>query len=660
MATTPTNLPVPSESPRDLKFNAGKIDEFVTSLALKYVDRFGGEHYTIEGLRQLAQQAIAAYGWVPMDSFQAGATLTLPNQVLRWKLPDGDGDYYRWSGTLPKSVPENSTPESTGGIGAGAWLSVGDSVLRSQLASSSEGSGASMVMTSSGITVQQALEAAATTESIRENIVYATADYGIPNDGSDVSNQVSTFINANKGKFIVFDSGTYMFAGVELTGSGWEGTVIYFKGKHLLSPNTANTNNKWGSFNGIIVNSTVNDLTLYYRGDGNRANQPDKEHTFNVIIAGSTNINIPEFYVKEIRGDGIYISKADPLNSSSTDPVNITMGNVVGSNSAIDGRNLVSLISCLGGSISYLKSVKIGGTVAGVVQPGGFDAEPNGPTFFVRDFTITHAYIEDAGTGGVGFFGGSNYSNIRNCSVLHASLLGNAKLLLRGVTDSSFNVEALNCTTFAAMTAENSQKISVNMKVNGSSIGAIIGSNSAVSDSTLNFLCDNIDSDGVRVVSASNCDFNVKIRGFRAATGNLIGVWFRNSGTFTTPEVRDCRFNIQCRKGVGANKAVDYYTASTFPITFTGSNILLDSCNFSGYADFFSVLGNAGSYLIKSPKIPGLTYSNTGQPSDGAWVSGDIMSRVVPSGLIYGYIRLTTGTGNIAGTDWATLRYVNS
>lgn len=133
MATQPTNLPVPSESARDLKFNAGKIDEFVTSLALKYADRFGGEHYTIEGLRQLAQQAISAFGWVPMDSFQDGATLTLPNQVLRWKMPDGDGDYYRWDGAFPKVVPAASTPESTGGVGAGKWLSVGDAVLRTQI-----------------------------------------------------------------------------------------------------------------------------------------------------------------------------------------------------------------------------------------------------------------------------------------------------------------------------------------------------------------------------------------------------------------------------------------------------------------------------------------------------------------------------------------------
>ncbi|MGX5107262.1 tail fiber/spike domain-containing protein [Enterobacter cloacae] len=136
MATQPTNLPVPSESYRDLKFNAGRIDEFVTSLAQQYIDRFGNAHYTIEGLRWLAQQAIAQYGWIPSGTFQDGATLTLPNQILK---DTTDGEFYRWDGSfLPagKVVNAGSTPSSSGGVGVGAWLSVGDSVLRSQLATS--------------------------------------------------------------------------------------------------------------------------------------------------------------------------------------------------------------------------------------------------------------------------------------------------------------------------------------------------------------------------------------------------------------------------------------------------------------------------------------------------------------------------------------------
>ncbi|MFE4110820.1 GDSL-type esterase/lipase family protein [Kosakonia sp. YIM B13611] len=145
MTTTPTNLPVPSESPRDLKFNAGKIDEFATSLANQYIDRFGSAHYTIEGLRWLAQQAIASFGYITLDSFEDGNTLTLPNQVLRL---EETGEYYRWDGSfLPggKIVPASSTPESTGGIGVGAWLSVGYAALKQQLMSAIDGMGDSLV-----------------------------------------------------------------------------------------------------------------------------------------------------------------------------------------------------------------------------------------------------------------------------------------------------------------------------------------------------------------------------------------------------------------------------------------------------------------------------------------------------------------------------------
>ncbi|EOZ9304835.1 hypothetical protein ACQYD9_004682, partial [Enterobacter hormaechei] len=75
------------------------------------------------------------YGWVPIGTFQDGATLTLPNQILK---DTTDGEYYRWDGSfLPsgKVVPNGSTPGSTGGVGVGAWISVGDSALRSMLAS---------------------------------------------------------------------------------------------------------------------------------------------------------------------------------------------------------------------------------------------------------------------------------------------------------------------------------------------------------------------------------------------------------------------------------------------------------------------------------------------------------------------------------------------
>ncbi|HEP1033852.1 TPA: hypothetical protein QIY64_002472 [Enterobacter kobei] len=139
MATQPTQDAVPSESPRDLKFNAGKIDEFVTSMGWTYTDRFDQKHYTIEGINYLAQQAMNAFGYVILTgkTFTTGATINNPNEVL---LNTADGEYYKWTGSFasgPKVVPKNSTPASTGGIAPGAWLGVGDASLRSALSASS-------------------------------------------------------------------------------------------------------------------------------------------------------------------------------------------------------------------------------------------------------------------------------------------------------------------------------------------------------------------------------------------------------------------------------------------------------------------------------------------------------------------------------------------
>lgn len=145
MATQPTNLPVPSESARDLKFNAGKIDEFVTSASHEYIDRFGGRHRTIAGINYESNQAMSNYGYITQKSFEMGSTLNTPNTVLQW---ESNGEFYRWDGdwSQPKVVPAGSTPDSTGGIGEGKWVGVGDASLRRDLSSSLDGNGDNLVM----------------------------------------------------------------------------------------------------------------------------------------------------------------------------------------------------------------------------------------------------------------------------------------------------------------------------------------------------------------------------------------------------------------------------------------------------------------------------------------------------------------------------------
>lgn len=74
----------------------------------------------------------AILGYITRRSFEKGFNVTTRSEVLLW---EADGDYYRWDGTLPKNVPAGSTPETSGGIGLGSWVSVGDAALRGQLGS---------------------------------------------------------------------------------------------------------------------------------------------------------------------------------------------------------------------------------------------------------------------------------------------------------------------------------------------------------------------------------------------------------------------------------------------------------------------------------------------------------------------------------------------
>lgn len=113
MATTPTNKPIPSEDPRDLKFNAGKIDEEVNGSADYYADRFGAQRLTNTGrnhqfqgqmtqqaddwLKQLNQQSsdfqkfLLNSGYQFLGDYENGPfQFSARNQYIRY-----DNQYYR-------------------------------------------------------------------------------------------------------------------------------------------------------------------------------------------------------------------------------------------------------------------------------------------------------------------------------------------------------------------------------------------------------------------------------------------------------------------------------------------------------------------------------------------------------------------------------------
>lgn len=79
---------------------------------------------TDEVSRGLAREALRrTYAAIGLDladgSFQASGTLTNVGQVL---LDERDDKAYGWAGIYPKDVDKGSTPETSGGIGLGAWV----------------------------------------------------------------------------------------------------------------------------------------------------------------------------------------------------------------------------------------------------------------------------------------------------------------------------------------------------------------------------------------------------------------------------------------------------------------------------------------------------------------------------------------------------------
>ncbi|HCB1849125.1 TPA: hypothetical protein MYQ18_005672, partial [Klebsiella oxytoca] len=153
MATTPTQQPVPSETPRDLKFNAGKIDEFVTGEIHNYIDRFGKTHITMAGMHaefdaQIASQEsrfntfIQSSGYQIVGDYTAGPlTLTEYNQLIRY-----NNELYKLTAAtdIPFTTAGN-TDETWTSTDAAHFVSVGDAALRQDMSSSEEGFGSDIV-----------------------------------------------------------------------------------------------------------------------------------------------------------------------------------------------------------------------------------------------------------------------------------------------------------------------------------------------------------------------------------------------------------------------------------------------------------------------------------------------------------------------------------
>lgn len=166
MATTPTNKPIPSEDPRDLKFNAGKIDEEVNGSADYYTDRFGVQRMTNTGRNNQFQDAqtqresdfqqfLLNSGYQFLGDYENGPyTISARNQIIRYQ-----NEFWRLNAAT-------NPPYTTTGVNSTSWatdvthlVSVGDATLRQELTTIGDGKAADFIPLSQGGSIQDAISA---------------------------------------------------------------------------------------------------------------------------------------------------------------------------------------------------------------------------------------------------------------------------------------------------------------------------------------------------------------------------------------------------------------------------------------------------------------------------------------------------------------------
>jgi len=491
---------------------------------------------------------------------------------------------------------------------------------------------------------------------LRETV--SVTDYGAVGDGTtDDTAAIQAAIDANQGGAIVFPADkTFFCAGIMLNGAAYNNTTLIFEGWLLMKPD-AGASNFGGAWVGLLIKD-CSGVVANPKVDGNRSNMTDRQQIFAVGVAGASNLTIPTLDVREIRGDGLYIGQSNWTSNSTSSSI-IKVGRVSAINSADDGRNAISIISGSTVDIEYLLSIQVGGLVAGFIQPGGLDIEPDFGYETCNNIWIGYADVITAGTSGLGIVGKSisgndnnldwNCSDIRvdDCRILKTGTTGAAVSGTPFTRVSDLNVKGVmsyNTVAGAGPVHDFCQRITLDWTVNNMTYGAWLGPSGTCSDFDAKVTASNFSIAGVRTTNVARG----RVRG--RARGNI-------AGSFGVQCHNNARSITQTGVAYEVDAPFDGSMARAFrnepgnTVSFDLACIVRD-CDWTGYASFAAT----NDALIRTVDVLGYTNA-VAMPANGSWLLGTFVINDNPvqsaGRYILGWSRLNTGSNNVLNTDWS-------
>lgn len=293
---------------------------------------------------------LAGMAFTRVGTFTAGATLTDMRQTLLWEVSQGgDGHAYGWAGAFPKVVAAGSTPATSGGVGAGAWVDRTDDTLRGDLI-------LGLVRSRGGHL------------SLRD--FASIKDYGVNGDGvTDVSSVFTLAFSENDVVYAPTPDVSYVISSITIpTGKSlitdgystiFQQVVGVSEGTRMIKVGGSNVYvGSCTCIGNIATDTNEQNHAVYVQSDSTSGN------IYNVTIGNITG--------KNLRGDVVYIG-----NTTGYMIYNVSIGDIVYDNILRNGLTVIGVDGLTVNSIT--------GNYIGL---HAFDLEPNVGSGTVKNVTI--------------------------------------------------------------------------------------------------------------------------------------------------------------------------------------------------------------------------------------------------------------------------------